>query len=115
MQCNAERTASSPMSLAIRRAGVKAPGKRIGASLRLPTRALVLAASLLAAGCAGMGETECRGANWYDVGYRDAQFKLQNQAGVYAERCERYGVKVDAARYEEGLRQGRWDFPDRMT
>jgi hypothetical protein len=48
------------------------------------------------------------------VGYRDARFKLENQAAVYEQQCERQGVKIDAARYGEGFRQGRWDFPDRM-
>lgn len=70
-------------------------------------------AAVLAAGCAGMSETDCRGVNWYDVGYRDARFKLQNQDAVYEQQCERHGVKIDAARYGEGFRQGRWDFPDR--
>jgi hypothetical protein len=76
---------------------------------------LLLTISVLAGGCAGMGSNDCRDANWFDVGYRDARFRLQSQAAVYAQQCERHGVKVDAARYEEGLRQGRWDFPDRMT
>jgi Protein of unknown function (DUF2799) len=62
-----------------------------------------------------MSDGECRGANWYDVGYRDARYKMQSRAVQYAEQCERHGVKVDAARYEQGLRQGRYDFPDRMT
>jgi Protein of unknown function (DUF2799) len=75
----------------------------------------VLAAGLLVAGCAGFSDAQCRGANWYDVGFRDARFKLQSQADVYAQQCERYGVKVDAARYEQGLREGRYEFPDRMT
>jgi hypothetical protein len=79
----------------------------------LRTSALFALIAMLA-GCAGMGDTECRGANWYDVGYRDAQFKLQSQAGVYGQQCERYGVKIDTARYEQGLREGRYDFPDRM-
>jgi len=47
-----------------------------------------------------MGDAECRGANWYDVGYRDARFKLQSQQGIYAQQCQRHGVTVDAARYE---------------
>ena len=70
-------------------------------------------AAALAAGCAGMSEADCRGVNWYDVGYRDARFKLQNQDAVYGQQCERYGIKIDVARYGEGFRQGRWDFPDR--
>ncbi|HJS78931.1 MAG TPA: hypothetical protein VJ778_16090 [Burkholderiales bacterium] len=80
-------------------------------SLRTSTL-LALIATL--AGCAGMGDAECRGANWYDVGYRDARFKLQSQATLYGQQCERYGVKIDTARYEQGLREGRYDFPDRM-
>jgi hypothetical protein len=62
-----------------------------------------------------MSGTECRSANWYDLGYRDARLKIQSQAGVYAQQCERHGVKMDTGRYEEGFRHGRWDFPDRMT
>lgn len=73
-----------------------------------------LLAVLLLCGCAGTGEAECRSANWYDVGYRDARYKLQSQEGVYSHQCERYGVKVDRGRYAQGLREGRYDFPDRM-
>jgi hypothetical protein len=73
-----------------------------------------LAALALLAGCAGMSDADCRGANWYDVGYRDARYKLQSQAAVYEQQCARYGAKVDSARYEQGLREGRYDFPDRM-
>ena len=71
-------------------------------------------AVLLLCGCAGTGEAECRSANWYDVGYRDARYKLQSQADVYRHQCERYGIKVDGERYAQGLREGRYDFPDRM-
>ena len=72
-------------------------------------------AALALGGCAwGMTSAECSSANWYDVGYRDARFRLQSQANVYAQQCEPHGAKVDVTRYEEGLRQGRWDFPDRM-
>lgn len=85
----------------------------IDARLSLRTSALVALLATLA-GCAGMSDAECRGANWYDVGYRDARFKLQNQAAAYGEQCGRHGVKVDVARYEQGLREGRYDFPDRM-
>ena len=65
------------------------------------------------AGCAGMSESECRSASWYDIGWRDARFKLQSQDMLYARQCERYGVKMDAASYEKGYREGRWEFPDR--
>jgi hypothetical protein len=75
---------------------------------------LILTISALLSGCAGMTSADCRDANWYEVGYRDARFRLQSQAALYAQQCERHGVKVDTVRYEEGLRQGRWDFPHRM-
>jgi len=65
-------------------------------------------------GCAGMADTECRSANWYDVGYRDARYKLQSQEGAYAHQCAQHGVKIDGERYAQGLREGRYDFPDRM-
>jgi uncharacterized protein DUF2799 len=83
--------------------------------MKLINAPLILTISALLTGCAGMGSADCRDVNWYDVGYRDARFRLQSQADVYAQQCERQGVKVDAVRYDEGLRQGRWDFPDRMT
>jgi hypothetical protein len=60
-----------------------------------------------------MTDAECRGANWYDVGYRDARFKLQAQDALYVHQCARHGVQIDAAQYDAGYRQGRWDFPDR--
>ena len=80
---------------------------------RFTSAALLIAVALLA-GCAGMTEAQCRSANWYEVGYRDARYKMQSQTEVYAQQCERYGVKVDGERYAQGLREGRYDFPDRM-
>ena len=73
-------------------------------------------ALLALGGCAGeMTSVECSSANWYDVGYRDARYKMQSRADQYADQCGRHGVNVDAARYEQGLREGRYDFHDRMT
>jgi hypothetical protein len=69
--------------------------------------------ALFLCGCAGLDAEGCGRANWYDIGYRDARFKLQSQDSVYVQQCERHGVEIDAARYDEGFRQGRWDFPDR--
>jgi len=82
---------------------------------RLSLRISALFAVLALHGCAGLSDADCRSANWYAVGYRDARYKLQSQAEVYAMQCARHGVQVDAASYEQGLRQGRYDFPDRMT
>jgi hypothetical protein len=57
---------------------------------------------LLACGCASMDPEGCRGANWYDLGFRDAIFGLQRQDDVYAQQCDRSGAKVDLARYVQG-------------
>ena len=82
---------------------------------RLNLRISAFFAVLALHGCAGLSDADCRSANWYAIGYRDARYKLQSQAEVYANQCSRHGVQVDAASYEQGLRQGRFDFPDRMT
>ena len=82
---------------------------------RLSRRISALAILAGLAGCAGMDAGQCREANWYEVGYRDARYKLQSQVELYTQQCARNGVSVDAQRYEQGLRQGRYDFPDRMT
>ena len=58
----------------------------IDARLSLRTGALLAVFALH--GCAGMGDVECRGANWYDVGYRDARYKL-SQVEIYAAQCAR--------------------------
>lgn len=76
-------------------------------------RAAATISVTLLAGCAGMSESECRAANWYDLGWRDARFKLQSQDSLYALQCERYGIKMDSVGYEKGYREGRWEFPDR--
>jgi hypothetical protein len=70
---------------------------------------LVALLAPLAAGCAGMDEVECRRANWYDLGYRDAIFGILAQDDVYALQCEPLGVKVDSARYLQGFREGTYE------
>jgi hypothetical protein len=65
--------------------------------------------TLLLAGCAGMDGSSCGSGNWYDVGWRDARFKVQNRGNVYAQQCG----SVDIAAYEQGYREGRWEYPDR--
>ena len=42
-------------------------------------RWLMLAACLAAEGCATLTDTDCRNADWYDVGFRDAILALQRQ------------------------------------
>jgi Protein of unknown function (DUF2799) len=63
----------------------------------------------LLCGCAGMDEVECRRANWYDLGFRDAIFGILAQDDVYALQCDPLGVKVDVARYRQGFREGTYE------
>lgn len=62
---------------------------------------------LALAGCAGMDAADCRGADWYDVAFRDAIFGLQPQEELYEAQCSPFGVRLDRARYRDGWIDGR--------
>jgi hypothetical protein len=64
---------------------------------------------LILSACASLDSGECRQANWYDVGFRDAIYALQPQDYVYASLCEPQGTKVDVALYAQGWREGKWE------
>jgi uncharacterized protein DUF2799 len=69
------------------------------AILSLFSSALVL----LASGCAGLSETECRTADWYSVGERDGLiYGLRPQVEQYAEQCGRYGIQPARQEYLAG-------------
>jgi hypothetical protein len=70
---------------------------------------------VLLCGCTGLDSLGCRHANWYDVGFRDAIFGVQHQDDVYALQCEPHGVKVDAARYAQGWREGKYEADQRRS
>jgi hypothetical protein len=56
-----------------------------------------------------MDAESCRSANGYDLGWRDARFKVQSRQSVYAQQCGSF----DMAAYVKGYREGRWEYPDR--
>jgi len=70
---------------------------------------------LTLAGCAGMDLAECRGANWYDLAFRDAILGLQPQDEIYARQCGPQGVEPDRARYREGWIHGYYEQQARQT
>ncbi|MGQ0653245.1 MAG: DUF2799 domain-containing protein [Betaproteobacteria bacterium] len=78
-------------------------------ALLLPVIALTLAA------CASMHAGECRSASWYDLGFRDGLFGLQNQSDIYATQCNTHGATVDMPRYAEGWRHGYWELEARRS
>jgi hypothetical protein len=69
---------------------------------------------LLLSGCAAMSVDECRDADWYRVGFRDAMYGLQRQDYAYESQCAPYAVTLDGARYAQGWREGKYEF-DRRT
>lgn len=75
--------------------------------MRPACAAAVLA--ILLCGCAGMGEADCRSADWYDLGFRDAILGMRPQDVQYADSCAQHGVSVDGARYAQGWREGKYE------
>jgi len=69
----------------------------------------VVLGTFLLAGCAGLDADACRRADWYELGFRDAIFRIQRQDDVYGLQCERHGVKIDAARYVQGWQEGKYE------
>ena len=80
--------------------------------MRTLARVLLLGVCILA-GCAGLTDTDCRNASWYDLGFRDAIFAMQRQELTYAEACARHGIKIDSARYTQGWIEGRYEADQR--
>jgi hypothetical protein len=64
-------------------------------------------------GCASMDATECRGANWYDIGFRDGLYGMQRMDFVYTEQCGKHGVQPDTATYTKGWQEGVWEYDKR--
>jgi hypothetical protein len=58
-------------------------------------------ACLLVTGCAGLTSSDC-GTDAFALGQRDGRLGASPQAERYAERCG----TIDAARYQEGWRDG---------
>jgi hypothetical protein len=67
------------------------------------TISALLVTGALLAGCASMSDVECRGANWYALGERDAlHYGLQPQIDQYAHQCSRHGVQPSEKDYLAG-------------
>ena len=50
-----------------------------------------LMACALLCGCAAMSESECRSANWFQIGKRDALMGVRPQLDNYARQCAEIG------------------------
>jgi hypothetical protein len=77
------------------------------------SRSLLLAVALLA-GCA-MTESECRGTDWYQLGYRDADpYGLRPAIHVHEHQCKAW-VQASEADYLRGWVDGYGEFSRKMT
>ncbi len=77
---------------------------------------MLAAACILAAGCVSMSDAECRSANWYDLGERDALiYGLRPQIDQYAHQCAKYGVQPPEKDYLAGWFDGDRERAVRMS
>jgi len=75
---------------------------------------VALAGILLLAGCAEMTAEGCSTLNWYRQGYADGTRTLYSIVDQHVARCGAFGVKPDAAQYEKGFVDARWDVEHRF-
>jgi hypothetical protein len=62
-----------------------------------------------------MTENQCRGADWYQLGYRDADpYGLQPQIDRYTYECKGW-VQASEADYMRGWHEGYWEYTKKMT
>lgn len=66
----------------------------------------------LLCGCAAMSESECRSANWFLIGKRDALMGVRPQLDNYARQCA--GFTAFEKEYLEGWQLGNWEFSEIM-
>jgi hypothetical protein len=77
-----------------------------------PHLLVVLAGSLLIAGCAGSTAEGCASTDWYRQGYADGTRTWYSLIDQHTARCAAFGVKPDAVAYQRGWEQARFDFDD---
>ena len=77
------------------------------------SRALIAAAAL-AAGCISMTEPDCRGADWYGLGWQDGLAGLRPMIEVYTYQCEAFKIKANEAQYMKAWAEGKWEYDSRV-
>ena len=84
-----------------------APAVARGVATRLIRLSALGVALALLGGCAAMSEQECRSANWYEQGQRDALAgQPRSHLGDIREACAEAGVRPSEPMYWEGWNQG---------
>jgi len=77
--------------------------------------ALVAFTCLTLTGCVTMDASECRSANWYDIGFRDGLFGMQRMDVAYEAQCGKHGATADLVAYAKGWQEGLWEFDARKA
>lgn len=78
----------------------------------LPALAFI---TLTLTGCAGMDASQCRDANWYDIGFRDGLSGMQRMDVAYDRQCGGHGARLDVLAYAKGWQEGLWEFDSRKA
>jgi hypothetical protein len=77
---------------------------------------VALVAACLVAGCAQLTDAECRSADWYQLGYRDADiYGLRPQIDQYAYQCREHGVQPAEPTYMAGWVDGYREWNKRVS
>jgi len=80
--------------------------------LALGVSGLVLAAS----GCAQISESECRTADWYQIGHRDGDvYGIRPRIDQLAYQCQAFGVQAQEPIYMAGWVDGYREYLIRMN
>ena len=62
---------------------------------------------LALSGCASLSERQCRGEDWYQIGFSDGVNGARpDRVSSHGEACAKYSITVDTQQYEFGRRDG---------
>ena len=79
-----------------------------------PAGLSLLACILLLVGCVGSTAESCSSVDWYRQGYADGSRTFYPLIDEHTARCGAFGVKPDAAQYQKGHADARWDVEHRF-
>ena len=80
------------------------------------TISALVATGAFLSGCASMSDSECRSANWYALGERDALiYGMRPRIDLYTHECARHGVQPSDKDYLAGWVDGERERALRMS
>ena len=79
--------------------------------MRLERPLAVLAAALVLGSCATLNESECRSADWYQLGARDGtDGAARSRIEDHRKACAEFGLAADDAAWSKGYEDGLLDY-----